>query len=183
MEHLNTQQLEQGLDHIKQSPKEEGAIELIVRRPKENEREVLEEAEISVELGVVGDNWKTRGSSRTKDGFGHPEMQINIMNSRIVALIAQNKDRWSLAGDQFYVDFDLSDDNIPPGTQLALGTAIVERTAIPHLGCKKFVARFGMDAMVFVNSKQGKALNLRGVNVKVVRSGVVKAGDVLRKLR
>lgn len=182
MEHLTTAQIEAGMEHVKQSPKDEGKIELIVIRPKENEREILEEAEISTELGVVGDNWKTRGSSRTKDGFGHPDMQINIMNSRIIDLIAQDKNRWQLAGDQLYVDFDLSEENIPPGTQLALGTAILERTAIPHLGCKKFVARFGMDAMVYVNSKEGKALNLRGVNVKVIQSGVVQSGDVLRKI-
>ncbi|GAB1307409.1 hypothetical protein KH5_00920 [Urechidicola sp. KH5] len=182
MEHLSTEQITNGLEHIKQSPKESGKIELIICRPEENKREVLKEAQLDVELGVVGDNWKTRGSSRTTDGFGHPDMQINMMNARIISLIAQSKERWKLAGDQFYVDFDLSEDNIPPGTQLALGSAILERTEIPHLGCKKFVERFGLDAMKFVNSKEGKALNLRGVNLKVVKSGTVKTGDLITKL-
>ncbi len=183
MTHLNTAQLENGLDVISQSPKDNGSLEMIVRRPKENEREVLEEGTLDLEVGLVGDNWKIRGSSRSKDEFGHPEMQLNLMNARCVDLLAvQDKERWKLAGDQFFVDFDLSEENFPPGTKLAIGTAIIERTKIPHLGCKKFVARFGLDAMKFVNSTVGKEMNLRGVNAIVVTPGVVKTGDVIKKL-
>lgn len=182
MKHLSTEQLNKGLDYIQQSPKNDGSIELIVRRPKENEREVLDEAELDLELGLIGDNWKTRGSSKTTDGFGHPLMQLNLMNSRTIDLLAQSKDRWKLAGDQFIVDFDLSEENLPPGTRLSIGTAIIERTEIPHLGCKKFVERFGLDAMKFVNSKQGKLLNLRGVNAKVIIPGIVKQNDRLKKM-
>ncbi|MDT0552509.1 hypothetical protein [Urechidicola vernalis] len=182
MQHLKTEQLIEGLEIILQSPKDNGGVEMIVRRPKENEREVLDVGQLDLELGLVGDNWKTRGSSRTNDGFGHPLMQLNLMNSRTIELLAQTKVRWPLAGDQFFVDFDLSEENIPPGTRLSLGTAIIERTNIPHLGCKKFVERFGMDAMKFVNSKQGKLLNLRGVNAKVITPGVVKANDRIKKL-
>ena len=141
MSHLATEQLEKGLDFVLQSPKDDGLIELIVRRPKVGEREVLEIGELDLEVGLVGDCWKTRGSSRTTDGFGHPEMQLTLMNTRIIDLIAQDKERWKLAGDQFFVDFDLSEENIPPGTRLSIGTAIIERTEIPHLGCKKFIDR------------------------------------------
>lgn len=182
MQHLNAEQLDQGLDSILQSPKNEGEVKMIVSRPKKNEREVLNVGTLDLELGLVGDNWKTRGSSRTTDGFGHPLMQLNLMNSRTIELLAQTKDRWQLAGDQFFVDFDLSEENIPPGTQLQIGTAIIERTEIPHLGCKKFVERFGMDAMKFVNSKQGKLLNLRGVNAKVITPGIVKTNDQIKKV-
>ena len=182
MKHLNTEQLNEGLENILKSPKDDGDVEMIVRRPNENEREVLDEGELDLELGLKGDNWKIRGSSRTNDGFGHPLMQLNLMNSRTIDLLAQSKERWQLAGDQFYVDFDLSEENIPPGTRLSIGTAIIERTEIPHLGCKKFVERFGMDAMKFVNSKQGKFLNLRGVNAKVITPGLVKTNDRIKKL-
>lgn len=182
MTHLNKEQLENGLVGISKSPKDHGTIEMIVSRPEENERVVLEEGTLDLEVGLVGDNWKTRGSSRSKDEFGHPEMQLNLMNSRCVDLLAQDKERWKLAGDQLFVDFDLSEENFPPGTKLAIGTAIIVRTEIPHLGCKKFVERFGLDAMKFVNSSVGKKMNLRGVNAKVVTPGVIKTNDVMKKV-
>ena len=94
MIHLNAEQLKHGLDFILKSPKDNGVIKLIVRRPKIGEREVLEKGEIDLEVGLVGDCWKTRGSSRTTDGFGHPDMQLNLMNTRIIDLIAQDKERY-----------------------------------------------------------------------------------------
>jgi hypothetical protein len=180
--HPSKEQLEAGLDHIRQSPRDHGLIELILRRPKEGERELLEEAELCTERGVVGDNWQTRGSSKTPDGTSHPEMQLNLMNVRAAALIAQSPERRQLAGDQFYIDLDLSDENLPPGTRLAFGTAIIEVTAIPHLGCAKFMARFGNPALKFVNSPVGRELHLRGINAMVIQSGIVKKGDRAIKL-
>ena len=181
-EHLNKQQLEAGLDTILQSPKNEGVLALIVRRPVTEQREVLATAELDVVEGLVGDNWLTRGSSETEDGSAHPEMQLNIMNVRVTDLVAQEKERWSLAGDQLYVDLDLSDENLPPGTRLAIGNAIIEVTAEPHTGCKKFVERFGLEAMKFVNSGLGKKINLRGINAKVIQSGQIAADDLVRKV-
>ncbi len=180
--HLSMAELEAGLDEIRQSPKATGVLDLIVRRPDRDEREVLEEGELSLAEGLVGDNWKTRGSSRTTDGFGHPDMQLNVMNSRVIALVAQEKDRWQLAGDQLFVDMDLSADNVPPGTRLAIGAAIIEATEIPHTGCKKFMARFGLDALEFVSTPLAKQLHLRGINAKVVQPGVIRAGDIVTKL-
>lgn len=179
---LTTAELEAGLEHIRQSPKNQGVLELIVRRPEVEKREVLEEGRLDLTEGLVGDNWRTRGSSRTNNGLGHPDMQINVMNARAVALVAQSKDRWQLAGDQLYVDFDLSEDNLSAGDRLAIGTAIIEVTEIPHTGCKKFVERFGLEAMKFVNSPIGKQLHLRGINAKVVRPGVIRTGDVITKV-
>lgn len=180
--HLSMEELEAGLDEIKKSPKDKGVLELIVCRPEENKREVLEKGEISTELGLIGDNWKTRGSSRTNDGFGHPEMQLNIMNARAIALIAQDKKRWKLAGDQLYIDLEISDENLPAGSQLKIGTAIIEVTSIPHNGCKKFTERFGIDAVKFVNSPIGKELHLRGINAKVIKSGNISVGDIAEKI-
>jgi hypothetical protein len=180
--HLTAAELEAGLDHIRQSPKDDGIIELMLRRPDCGVRELLESAELCLTEGLVGDNWRTRGSSKTPDGSSHPEMQLNLMNSRAAALIARSRDRWPLAGDQFYLDLDLSEDNLPPGTRLALGTAIIEITAIPHLGCQKFMARFGNAALKFVNSEIGRHLHLRGLNAKVIQPGVVRVGDRVRKL-
>lgn len=180
--HLSMTEMEAGLEHIRQSPKDNGMLKLIVRRPQEDARESVAEAEISLEEGLVGDNWKMRGSNHTPDGSARPEAQITLMNARIIELIAQSEDRWSLAGDQLYVDFDLSEENIPPGTQLEIGTAIVEVSSVPHTGCKKFSARFGVEAMKFVNSPEGKQLHLRGINTRVVRAGVLRVGDVIRKV-
>jgi len=182
LNHLTMDELEASLDHIRQSPKDNGVLELIVRRPQVETREVLDEGQLDVELGLVGDNWSTRGSSRTKDGSANLEMQINIMNSRVVALVAQVKERWHLAGDQLFIDLDLSKANLPAGSRVSLGSAVLEVTSPPHLGCRKFVSRFGVDAMKFVNSDVGKELCLRGINARVVQSGVVRVGEIARKL-
>ncbi len=182
MKHLTTEELHAGLDHIRDAPKDHGTLRLIVRRPSINAREVLDEGELSAEEGLVGDTWHVRGSSRSKDGRAHPDMQLNIMGARAVALVAQSPDRWQLAGDQLFVDLDVSAENLPAGTRLAIGTAIVEVTPQPHTGCDKFVARFGLDAMKFVNSPIGRSLNLRGINAKVVEPGVVRVGDQVSKV-
>ena len=182
MKHLTMTELEAGLDEIRRAPSDEGVLRLIVRRPKSREREVLAEGQLDVDKGLVGDNWSTRRSSMTFDGSPHPEMQINIMNARVAALVAQDEDRWQLAGDQLFIDLDLSAANLPPGTRLAMGAAIVEVAEPPHTGCGQFVGRFGVDAMKFVNSPVGRSLNLRGINAKVVQSGLVRVGDVVRKL-
>jgi hypothetical protein len=183
VKHLTMEELEAGLDIIRQSPKDDGVLALIVRRPQNGEREVLEEGELSLDEGLIGDNWRTRGSSRTDDGSAHPDMQLNIMNARTIALVAQETDRRQLAGDQLFLDLDLSKENLPPGTRLAIGSAVIEVTPQPHTGCKKFVARFGLDAMKFVNSPIGKQLCLRGINAKVVQPGVIRVGDEVRKVK
>ena len=175
-------ELEAGLDEIKRAPKDEGVLLLIVRRPRVDEREALEEGELHLVEGLVGDGWRTRSSSRTADGSAHPEMQLNIMNSRVTALVAQHRDRWQLAGDQLYIDMDLSAENLPAGSQLSIGSAVIEVTPPPHNGCNKFVSRFGLDAMLFVNSTVGKELHLRGINARVVQPGLIRVGCVVKKL-
>jgi hypothetical protein len=182
VKYLTMEELEAGLDAIRQSPKNEGVLGLIVRRPRAGEREVLQEGKLDVADGLVGDTWSTRGSSRSKDGLAHPDMQLNVMNSRVIALVAQERERWHLAGDQLFVDLDLSGENLPPGTRLALGSAVIEVTPQPHTGCQKFVSRFGVDAMKFVNSPLGRQLNLRGINAKVVLPGVIRVRDAAKKL-
>lgn len=179
---MTLEDLQAGLDDIKLSPKDAGAVQMIVRRPSTEERESLEEGQLSLVEGLVGDNWGTRGSSRTADGSSHPDMQLTIMNTRVIDLIAQGKERWHLAGDQLFVDMDLSVENMPPGTRISLGTAVIEATDQPHTGCKKFVARFGVDALKFLNSDIGKELQFRGINAKVVEPGIVHVGDVARKV-
>lgn len=182
MRHLTMEELEAGLGAIRQSPTDAGVLQLIVRRPQTGERETLAEGELDLTEGLVGDNWSRRGSSRTADGSSHPAMQLTIMNARVIALVAQEHERWQLAGDQLFIDMDLSVHNVPAGTQLALGSAVIEVTDQPHTGCQKFAARFGMEALQFISSPVGKELRLRGLNAKVVESGVIRVGDVTQKL-
>lgn len=173
--HLNTAELEAALPEVAASPAEVGRLEMIVRRPATDERELLPEAELSVEAGLVGDNWSR--------GRAQPECQLTLMNSRAAQMVAQSRERWALAGDQLYVDLNLGGENLPAGSRIEIGDeAVVEVTAEPHTGCSKFVARFGADAMKFVNAPAGRALNLRGINTRVVRGGAIRVGDVVRKV-
>jgi len=103
------------------------------------------------------------------------------MNARAAALVAGSRERWPLAGDQLYVDLDLGLANLPPGTRLYVGSAVIQVTAEPHRGCGKFSRRFGVDAMRWVNSAVGRELNLRGINARIVRPGTVRPGDPIRK--
>ena len=180
--YLSATELEEGLETIRQSPKHEGKLEMIVRRPEVEAREVLEVGTLALHQGLVGDNWSRRGSSRSVDGGPHPDMQLNLMNARVIALLAREKRRWALAGDQLYIDLDLSEANAPAGTRLALGSAIIEITAQPHTGCKKFAARFGVEAVRWVNSPMGRELHLRGVNAKVLQAGTMRVGDIVKKI-
>ena len=173
-------ELEQGIEAIRAAPREEGVVQLIVRRPSVDEREVLDEAELDLEDGLVGDNWSSRGRSGGRPA--NRDAQVTVMSSRAIALAAGARDRWPLAGDQLYVDLDLSGDNVPPGTRLAIGTAVLEVTAEPHTGCKKFAARFGLETLEAFNAPEGRALNLRGINTRVVQPGTVRPGDAVRKL-
>jgi len=182
VKHLTMQELEAALDHLREAPKDEGVLHLIVCRPAVEERRVLDMAELDPLKGLIGDNWIVRGSSKTPNGGPHPEMQINIMNSRVTALVAQDKERWPLAGDQLYIDMDLSKENLPAGARIQVGSAVLEVSPLPHTGCHKFVARFGVEAMKFVNSEVGRELCLRGINAKVVQGGVVKVGQVAKKI-
>ncbi len=182
IKHLTKEELEAGLDEIQKSPLNNGILEMIVCRPKKNAREILETGELDTEVGLIGDNWKTRGSWATKDKKAHPEMQINIMNSRAISLIAVEKERWQLAGDQLFVDMNLSDENLPCGSKLKIGDAILEVTAVPHNGCVKFTKRFGVEATRFANSKIGKQLHLRGINAKVIKAGRISVGDAVTKI-
>jgi hypothetical protein len=170
---------EAGLDDVRASPANGGRVELIVRRPEVDAREVIEEATLDPDAGLVGDNWSTKPSLAT--GAPDPRAQLTLMNARSVALVAGERDRWALAGDQLYVDLDLSYRNVPPGTRLKVGEAVIEVSDEPHRGCGKFSKRFGVDAMKLVNSAVGRELNMRGINTRVVAGGVVRLGDPVVK--
>jgi hypothetical protein len=168
------------LDDVRASPADGGRVELIVRRPEVDAREVLEEATLDADAGLVGDNWSTKPSLAT--GAPDPRAQLTLMNARSAALVAGERDRWALAGDQLYVDLDLSYPNLPPGTRLKVGEAVIEVSEEPHRGCGKFSSRFGVDALKLVNSAVGRELNLRGINATIVAGGVVRRGDPIVKV-
>jgi hypothetical protein len=180
--HLSTAELEAGLDEVRRSPADRGTVELIVCRPAVDERIVLTEATLDPSRGLVGDNWLARGSSRTPDKFADPDKQITVMNGRAAGLVAGNPDRRKLAGDQLFVDLDISTANLPAGTRLEIGTAVIEVSPQPHLGCPKFSARFGKEALQFVNSPLGRQLRLRGLNARIVVPGTIRTGDTVSKL-
>jgi hypothetical protein len=183
MEHPSLPTLEAALDDIRSSPADGGLVELIVLRPEIDRREVVEEAVIDVEKGMIGDNWPTRGSSSTADGRSNPLKQVNLMNSRVATLVAGgDAARRALAGDQLYVDLDLSLDNLPAGTRLEVGSAVLEVTEPWHKGCVKFARRFGDDALRFVRTPVGRQLSLRGIHTRVIAGGTVRVGDRVRKL-
>jgi MOSC domain-containing protein YiiM len=177
--HFTADELEQRLPTTRGAPVAAGRVELVARRPAEGERELLDEAELDLDRGLVGDRWSL---GRSHGRPPNPDAQLTLMSARAADLVAGSKERWALAGDQLYVELDISEENLPPGTRLAIGTAVIEVSDEPHTGCKKFVNRFGMDAMLLVNSPEGRALRLRGMNTRIVEPGVVRPGDEIRKL-
>ena len=182
IQYRKADELQAGLDEIGRSPVDDGTLELIVRRPDVGLREVLAEGELDVADGLVGDNWSRRPSSTTADGSPHPDMQLTLINSRLLALISPDPERRALAGDQLAVDLSLSPDDLPVWSRLRIGDAVLEVTDQPHKPCAKFSRRFGVESYRFVNSEAGKALNLRGINARVVQPGTITKGDTVRKL-
>ena len=180
--HRTQEQLEAGLAAILESPRDQGTVELIACRPAPGERTVLDAATFDAETGVVGDSWNARPSKLMPDRRPHPDAQVTLMNARVIALLAGDREHWAIAGDQLYVDLDLSPANLPTGTRLAVGDTVLEVTPLPHTGCAKFNARFGSDATRWINAPNGRALNLRGINTRIVTPGQVRRGDAIRKL-
>jgi MOSC domain-containing protein YiiM len=169
--------LDRGLQHVREAPRDSGRLELIAVRPSARTREVLDEAELDLRRGVVGDRW-------ARSGRRNQDLQVTLMSSRVAALVAASDDHepWAAAGDQLYVDLDLSEENLPAGARLAIGAeAVLEISKVPHTGCGKFIKRFGVAAMKFVNSAEGRELRLRGVNARVVEPGTIRTGDPVRK--
>jgi hypothetical protein len=168
-------------DDVSASPKDVGTVELIVRRPAVDRREVVVEAVIDAVEGLVGDTWRSRGSRRP-DRSADPEAQITVMSAGAASRFAGEKDRWPLAGDQFYVDLDIGEENLPAGSRIAIGEAVLQVSAKPHTGCAKFSSRFGREALQAVSSPDGRVQRLRGMNTSVVSGGVVRVGDDVRVL-
>ena len=178
--YVGAEDLEAGLPAILAAPANEGTVELVVRRPVEGEREVLDEGELDAAEGLVGDDWRNRNGRNGRPN--DPATQLTLMNARVVDLVAGSRDRWALSGDQLFVDLDLRPENLPPGTRLRAGTAVIEVTDVPHTGCAKFSERFGPATIRFVNGKSGRALRLRGMYARVVEHGVVRPGDSISKV-
>jgi MOSC domain-containing protein YiiM len=166
------------LDHVRAAPADTGRLELIVRRPASGEREALDEGQLDLTQGLVGDGWAARIPELTPV---YMDAQLTVISTRVLAAIEPDHDRWPLAGDQLYVDFDLSVENLPAGSHLAVGSAVIEVSETPHTGCAKFKARFGGDALRWINSTTGRAHRMRGLNARIVQAGTVRVGDVVRK--
>ncbi len=181
-EHRTAAELEAGFDHVLASPGDGGTLEMIVRRPGTNRREVINEGRLTFEAGLEGDTWRLRDGYVTADGAPDPDAQLTLTNSRFADLIAGSRDRWPLAGDQLYVDLDLSVDSLLPGARLRIGDASIEIKALPHTGCKKYAQRFGAQALRFTATPEGRRRNLRGVYARVVEPGTVRVGDPVQRI-
>lgn len=171
---LTFDELEERWGQLEPSPSDNGRVEMIVRRPAREERETLERATFTAAAGLAGDDWLRRS--------GDPEAQITLMNSRLIHLLAGDKSRWVEAGDQLFVDLDISKANLPPGTRLQLGEVVMEISALPHTGCTKFARRFGGPARKWLMSDEGVLERRRGVYARVIDDGVIKVGDRIRKI-
>jgi MOSC domain-containing protein YiiM len=177
--HASREELDARLPELRALPTDAGTLELIVARPNDGVRETLETAELTIEDGLIGDRW-TAGLG--PDGSPDRHNQLTIASTHLLGLIAE-PERWPLAGDNLLVDLGLDEEGLPAGTRLAVGdTVVVEISEEPHTGCAKFSARFGSDALRFINSPEGRKLRLRGVNARVVVPGTVSVGDVIRRL-
>lgn len=182
--HRTAEELAAYLPELDAAPRDRGTLDLVVRRPSPGEREVLDEGELDPQVGLVGDTWLERAIGASPEGTCDPDTQLNVMSARMVAFLAADPDRRPLAGDQLYLDLDLSQDNLPVGARLVIGDpdnggAIIEVTGPPHTGCAKFVERFGGEAMRFVNGSVGRPRRLRGLNARVTTAGRVRPGDVV----
>lgn len=180
-DHLTYRELEAGLDQVRSSPRDDGVLQMIVVRTERGLRRTPESCMISAAAGLEGDHWSRTCKMRTEDGLAHPDMQICMMNARTIELIAQDRDRWAIAGDNLFIDLDISHENLAPRQTLGIGEALIEITAVPHNGCAKFIDRFGKDACQFVNSRTGKELRLRGIYARVVQDGRIAVGDRIGK--
>jgi MOSC domain-containing protein YiiM len=180
--HRTREALDAALAGIRSAPADGGRVVLVVRRPAVDAREVLAEGMLDPAVGLVGDTWCERPSTRTADGGPHPDMQLNVISSRVAEALAGSEGHRALAGDQLHLDLDLSEASLPAGTRLAVGDAVIEVTDQPHRGCAKFSARFGADALRWVNAAEHAGLRLRGLNAKVVSAGPVRPGDAVRRL-
>jgi len=183
MEHRTAEELGAALAGIRESPAAQGTVELIVRRPAVDEREVLETGLLDLDEGLVGDSWRPRGNRHTPDGSANLEAQLTLMNARAAEAVAGARDRWPLAGDQLYVDLDLSTENLPTGTRLTIGDAELEVTAAPHTGCAQFKERFGVEALRLTATPDGRFLRLRGINTRVVQGGQIRPGHRVEVVR
>jgi hypothetical protein len=164
---------------VRGAPADDGRLEFIVRRPAQDEREVVEEALLDPGLGLVGDRWAMQDAQSTPSYLA---AELTLINTRVLAAIESDRSRWPLAGDQLYVDLDLSLDNLPAGTRLAIGSAVIEVSETSHTGCAKFSARFGGAAQRWVNSENGRNYRMRGLNARILEAGTVRAGDTIRKV-
>jgi MOSC domain-containing protein YiiM len=180
--HFSLEELNLRLPEVRTAPVDRGQLVQIVARPVTEQRELRERSEVTPEAGLPGDRWVNTCSRKLPDGRLNPDSQITIMNTRCLAILTDERDRWPLAGDNLLVDFDLSETNLPAGQRVKIGSAILEITPHPHTGCSKFSSRFGVDALKFVNSPEGKKLRLRGLHAQVVQPGTLAVGDCIEKV-
>ena len=171
---LSYDELEAGWAKAAPSPSDDGSVDMIVRRPARDQREELASAAFTAEAGLAGDDWLRRS--------GNPQAQITLMNSRLIHLLTGDKSRWAEAGDQLFVDMDISKANLPPGARLQIGEVVMEISPLPHEGCTKFARRFGGPARKWIMSDQGVLERRRGVYATVIEDGIINQGDRIQKL-
>ncbi len=155
---------------LEPSPRGAGTVELITLRLGGGRHECPARVAVSPELGVHGDRWSEKRGR-------NPGAQVTLMNARVARLLAADAAPLDVSGDNFLVDLDIGEEALPVGARLRIGAAIIEVSALPHAGCKKFRDRLGAAALDWVNAVSNQSLRLRGVNCRVIAAGEVAVGD------
>ncbi|HSM34666.1 MAG TPA: MOSC domain-containing protein [Anaerolineae bacterium] len=182
MVYRTVDELEAGMAMLLGSPTEAGTLRLVVRRPGKGQREIVEVGQLDTDVGLVGDDWVNRPGSHSDKPS--PYAQVTMMNARVAELISGDPDpaAWAQCGDQLYLDLDLSEANMPAGSRVGIGEAVLEIQAEPHTGCLQFRQWWGADALRFISTDRGRQMRMRGANAIVLQSGLVRPGDIARKL-
>jgi hypothetical protein len=164
------------------APKDGAAISMLCLRPERNKRRVVDEITLTRENGIPGERWKDQPWLRTEDGAPHPGIQVSILQQRVLDLVWRDRENTVHPGDTFIADMDLSEANLPVGQVLEIGEAVLKVSEVFNDGCVKWKARYGREAKDWITMPGHPELRLRGVLCSIERDGIIREGDILRKI-
>lgn len=175
-------ELDRAWPDIMAAPKDGAAIEMLCLRPAMGERRFVDEIHVTREEGIPGERWLTQPWMRLPGGQPDPAIQVSFLQRRVLDLVWRDREGTPHPGDTFVVDMDLSEANLPAGSLLQVGSAVLEVSTVFNNACAKWKKRYGDDALDWVRAYENKEFRPRGVLAKVHRDGVFRAGDRLTRI-